>query len=221
MLVVLMVLPSQYPRGAMSWNEEYREKLRRAEDAVAVVRSGDRVYVHEGCATPKPLIEALLERAPDLHGVEVVHMLTFGAADYTKPEYEGHFRHNALFLGANVREAVQQGRADYTPIFLSEIEGLFTSGEMPIDVALIQTSPPDEHGFLSLGVGVDCTLTAARCARHVIAEVNRPDAAHARRRLPARQQDRRDRRDLPPAARAHDGAADSACRSASPNMSPR
>src|SRR3954449_12071286 len=101
---------------------KFRSKVCSAHDAVRAVRSGNRVYVHEGCATPHPLIDALLKRAPQLFDVEMVHMLTFGAADYTKLEYEGHFRHNGLFLGGNVREAVQQGRADYTPIFLSEIE---------------------------------------------------------------------------------------------------
>src|SRR5208283_5273205 len=104
--------------------------------------------------------------------VEVVHMMTLGEARYTRPEFEGHFRHNGLFMGPNVREAVQQGRADYTPIFLSEIEDLMTSGAMPLDVVLMQVTPPDRHGFVSLGTSVDCTLTAARCARHVIAEVN-------------------------------------------------
>jgi acyl-CoA hydrolase len=84
----------------------------------------------------------------------------------------GHFRHNAMFIGANVRAAVNDGRADYTPIYLSEIEGLFESGEMPIDVALIEVSPPDSHGFCSFGVGVDTTLTAAKCARYVVAQVN-------------------------------------------------
>jgi acyl-CoA hydrolase len=99
-------------------------------------------------------------------------MLTLGAAEYTRPEYQGHFRHNGLFIGGNVREAVGAGRADYTPICLSEIEKLFWSGEMPLDVAFIQTSPPDEYGYLSLGTGIDCTLSAAQCARYVIAEVN-------------------------------------------------
>ncbi len=156
----------------MTWIDQYTQRLKTADEAVAVIRSGDRVYLHEGCGTPLPIIEALLRRAPELRNVELVHMLTFGPADYTRPEYEGHFRHNGLFLGGNVRQAVDEGRADYTPIFLSEIEGLFTSGEMPLDVAVIQTSPPDSHGFLSLGTSVDCGLTAARCASHVIAEVN-------------------------------------------------
>jgi len=150
----------------------YKRKVTSAEQAVEAVRSGDRVWIHEGCATPEILVRALLKRARELRDVEINHMLTFGAADYTRPEYEGHFRHNALFLGANVREAVVEGRADYTPIFLSEIEELFQSGALPLDVAFIQVSPPDEHGYVSLGVGIDCTLTAARCARYVIAEVN-------------------------------------------------
>jgi len=99
-------------------------------------------------------------------------MLTFGDTPYTRPEYERSFRHNGLFLGANTRKAVHEGRADYTPLFLSEVEDLFRNGQLPIDVAFIHTSPPDEHGFLSLGTSVDCTLTAAQCARHVVAEVN-------------------------------------------------
>jgi acyl-CoA hydrolase len=155
-----------------SWTNAFREKLTTAERAVERVSSGDRVYVHPGCAEPETLVAALLKRAGQLANVEIVHLLTFGNADYVKPEYRGHFRHNALFIGSNVREAVTEGRADYTPVFLCEIERLFTSGQLPLDGALVQLSPPDEHGYMSLGVGVDCTLTAARCARYVIAEVN-------------------------------------------------
>jgi acyl-CoA hydrolase len=117
-------------------------------------------------------VNALVARSSEVRDVEVVHMMTLGTADYTKPEFEGHFRHRGLFLGANVREAVAAGRADYTPIFLSEIEGLFVSGALPLDVVLMQVSPPDEHGFVSLGTTVDCTLTATRYAKTVIAEVN-------------------------------------------------
>ncbi|HLK49154.1 MAG TPA: acetyl-CoA hydrolase/transferase C-terminal domain-containing protein [Bryobacteraceae bacterium] len=153
-------------------SELYRRKLTSADQAVGIIRSGDRVYVHPGCAAPAVLTEALLKRAPELHDVEILHLLTFGKADYTLPQYDGHFRHNGLFLGSNVREAVVAGRADYTPIMLSEIERLFSSGDLPLDVVLLQLSPPDEYGFMSLGVGVECTLNAARCARHVIAEVN-------------------------------------------------
>jgi len=156
----------------MSWREEYRSKCMEAAQALDAVRSGDRVWIQSGCGTPSPLVDALVARAPELHNVEIVHMKTLGNADYTKPEYEGHFRHRGLFLGANVREAVAAGRADYTPIFLSEIEGLFESGAMPLNVVLMQVSPPNEHGFVSLGTTVDCTLNAARCAKVVIAEVN-------------------------------------------------
>lgn len=156
----------------MSWLDLFRTKLMTAEEAVSAVRCGQRVYIHPGCAAPFPLVQALLGRSNDLRQVEMAHMMTFGPADYTRPEYEGRFRHNGLFLGGNVRQAVVEGRADYTPIFLSEIEELFCSGALPLDVAFIQTSPPDEYGYLSLGVGVDCTLTAARCAKYVVAEVN-------------------------------------------------
>ncbi len=156
----------------MTWRMAYESKRRTASEALEVVRSGMRVYIQPGCAEPETLVEALLRRAPFVHDVEIVHMMTLGNADYVKPEMAAHFRHNAMFIGANVREAVNDGRADYTPVYLSEIEDLFESGAIPIDVALIQVSPPDPHGFCSFGVGVDTTLTAARCAHHVIAQVN-------------------------------------------------
>jgi acyl-CoA hydrolase len=156
----------------MSWQDEYRMKLRQPEEALRCVVSGMRVYIQPGCAEPETLVEALLRRAPYVRDVEVVHMLTLGRADYVAPEMAGHFRHNAMFIGGNVREAVNDGRADYTPIYLSEIEDLFESGAMPLDVALIQVSPPDAHGYCSFGVGVDTTLTAANYARCVVAQVN-------------------------------------------------
>jgi len=143
-----------------------------SRDALRCVESGMRVYIHGNSAYPQELVEALTERAPYVRDVEIVHLLGVGEATYCKPEYQGHFRHNAMFMGANIREAVNDGRADYTPIHLGEIETLFTSGQMPIDVALIQVSPPDAHGFCSLGVAVETTLTAAKCARRVIAQVN-------------------------------------------------
>src|SRR5947209_5222696 len=157
----------------MSWLDDFRSKRMTAADAVSTIRSGDRVYIHEGCGTPQPLIDALLDRSSELRDVELLHMLTFGDARYTDPEYQGRFRHNGIFLGSNVRNAVAAGRADYTPIFLSEIESLFLTGQLPVDVAIIQTSPPDDHGFLSLGTSVDCGLTAALCSKHLIVEVNR------------------------------------------------
>jgi 4-hydroxybutyrate CoA-transferase len=156
----------------MSWMDAYRTKLMNPRDALRCVESHMRVYIQPGCAEPEVLVGALIERAPHVRDVEIVHLLTLGRADYIAPEMAGHFRHNAMFIGGNVREAVNDGRADYTPIFLSEVEGLFESGEMPLDVALIQVSPPDTHGFCSFGVGVDTTLTAAKKARYVVAQVN-------------------------------------------------
>ena len=156
----------------MAWMDSYRTKVMSAREALRCVESHMRVYIQPGCAEPETLVGALIERGPCVRDVEIVHLLTMGRADYIAPEMAGHFRHNAMFIGANVREAVNDGRADYTPIFLSEIESLFESGEMVIDVALIQVSPPDSHGFCSFGVGVDTTLTAAKKARFVIAQVN-------------------------------------------------
>jgi acyl-CoA hydrolase len=157
---------------SMSWETEYKKRLRTADEALECVKSGMRVYIQPGCAEPETLVEALMRRAPDVYDVEIVHMMTMGCAPYVAPEMAGHFRHNAVFIGANVREAINQGRADYTPIYLSEIEELFESGQMPIDVALIEVSPPDSHGFCSFGVGVDTTLTAAKVAKHVVAQIN-------------------------------------------------
>ncbi|MFY9841883.1 MAG: acetyl-CoA hydrolase/transferase C-terminal domain-containing protein [Terriglobales bacterium] len=156
----------------MSWENEYVRKLQTPDDALRCVESGMRVYIQPGCAEPETLVEALMRRGPCVNDVEIVHMMTMGCAPYVAPEMAGHFRHNAIFIGANVRDAINSGRADYTPIYLSEIENLFESGAMPLDVALIEVSPPDSHGYCSFGVGVDTTLTAAKCARWVVAQVN-------------------------------------------------
>jgi 4-hydroxybutyrate CoA-transferase len=150
----------------------YLNKRRTAAEAAKMIRSGDCVYIHPGCAEPEQLVKAMIARAPELRKVKVIHLLTRGIADYVLPEMSESFRHVALFSGSNVREAINEGRADIIPIFLSEIESLFTSGALPIDVALIHVSPPDEHGFCSFGVGVETTKTAAECARIVIAQVN-------------------------------------------------
>jgi len=156
----------------MSWEIEYKKKLRTPAEALRCVQSGMRVYIQPGCAEPETLVEALMDRGPHVNDVEIVHMMTMGAAPYVAPEMAGHFRHNAVFIGANVREAINDGRADYTPVYLGEIEELFESGAMPLDVALIEVSPPDSHGFCSFGIGVDTTLTAAKLARYVVAQVN-------------------------------------------------
>ena len=143
-----------------------------AGEAVQQVSSGDRVYVQGGCAVPFVLVDALVNRYKELRDVEIVHLHTEGDAAYTRPEMEGHFRHNALFVGRNVREAVNAGRADFTPVFLSEVPSLFESRLRP-DVALVQVAPPDASGFCSLGISVDCARPAALAASTVIAQINR------------------------------------------------
>jgi len=143
------------------------------DDAVGVVNSGNRLYIHAGAATPHTLIAALVALRTDLRGVEIVHMHTDGPAPYAEPGMEGRFRHNALFIGPNTRQAVQEGRADYTPVFLSEIPSLFEpGGSLLLDVAFIHVTPPDADGNCSLGVSVDCALSAAKNARIVVAQVN-------------------------------------------------
>jgi acyl-CoA hydrolase len=155
------------------WFDLYRSKVTSPERAVDRIESGQRVYIHPGAAEPEVLVRALIARAPGLRSVEVIHLLTLGDAGYVRPGMEPHFRHTAMFVGGNVRDAVNTGRADYMPIFLSEIPALFASGAMPLDVCLVQLSPPDEHGFCSFGVGVDTTKGAAAVARTVIAAAKR------------------------------------------------
>jgi acetyl-CoA hydrolase len=157
----------------MAWTEIYRRKVVPAEQAVQTVRSGDHVWLHAGCNNPEELLKALVCRAGDLENVEVTHLLTFGAADHVDPRYGKAFRHRALFTGPNVRQAVNEGRADFVPVFLSEIPGLIRCGTIPVDIAFIHISPPDEHGFCSYGAGVECTKAAAETAKTVVALVNR------------------------------------------------
>ena len=143
-----------------------------AEEAVSVIKSGDRVFVHSVAAAPRRLIAAMTARASELRVVEVIQLHTEGEAPYAAPALAKSFRVNALFVGANVRAAVQQGRADYLPVFLSEVPHLFRGGLLPLDVALVSVSPPDRHGFCSLGVSVDVARAAVQTARTVIAQVN-------------------------------------------------
>jgi acyl-CoA hydrolase len=143
-----------------------------ADEAIGLIEPGNRVYLHEVAMTPHELLDALVRRAPELSAVEVVSLHTEGPAPHVAPELAGHLRHNALFVGANVREAVNDGRADYTPVFLSEAPELFMSGRLPLDVALLQLSPPDHHGFCRLGTSIACARAAADSARTVIALVN-------------------------------------------------
>lgn len=143
-----------------------------ASEAVSMIKSNDRVFIHSVAAAPQSLIQALTARAPELRNVELVHLHTEGPAPYADPEHAESFRVNAFFVGANVRKAVQEGRADYLPVFLSEVPALFRKGVLPLDVALVHVSPPDRHGFCSLGVSVDASRAAVQCARLVIAQVN-------------------------------------------------
>ena len=152
------------------WRERYRDKIKTAEKALAILKPGNRIFIGSACGAPQKLVKALAERP--IEDVEVAHLLTLGVAPYAEEALASRFRTNAFFISENVRSAVQDGRADYTPIFLSEIPKLLRSGRMPIDVAFIQITPPDEHGFSSFGVTVDITKPAADVARQIIAEVN-------------------------------------------------
>lgn len=142
-----------------------------AEDAVRMVQSGHRVFLSGNCSVPTVLVKALVERALVLNDVEILQVLTLGCNEYARPDMEGHLRVNSLFISADVREAVNEGRADFTPVFLSEIPELYRT-QLPIDVAFIHVSPPDEHGFCSFGVEVGVTKAAAEAARIVIAQIN-------------------------------------------------
>ena len=143
-----------------------------AEEAVSYVHSGDRVFVHTAAAAPLPLVAALAARAGELSEVEIVHLHTEGPAPYAAPGMEKSFRVRCLFIGPNMRQAVADGRADYVPAFLSEVPALFRQRILPLDVALVQVSPPDRHGYCSLGVSVDGSRAAVECARRVVALVN-------------------------------------------------
>ncbi|MDT8347118.1 MAG: acetyl-CoA hydrolase/transferase C-terminal domain-containing protein [Flavobacteriaceae bacterium] len=142
------------------------------QDAVNLVKSGDRVFFQGAAMTPKKLIAALCENYQQLENVEIVQMHTEGDALYAQEPYNKAFNTNSCFVGGNVRRVVNSSRGDYTPIFLGELHQLFRRNILPIDVAFIQVSPPDKHGFCSLGVSIDVTLTAIQTAKKVIAQVN-------------------------------------------------
>jgi 4-hydroxybutyrate CoA-transferase len=150
----------------------FDEKRLTADHAAALVRSGMRVYLGGGAGVPQVLEAALAARARAVNDVEIVHVLTFAGGAYLQPGMERAFRHRALFAGANAREAINSGRADYVPVFLSETPRLFRDGTLPLDIALIQVSPPDQHGFCSYGIEVGVTKPAAESAKLVVAEVN-------------------------------------------------
>ena len=150
----------------------YQSRVTTAQEAVKAIKSGHRVFLTGNVSVPQKLLAALVEYAPNLKDVEICQALTVGSADYVGPEMEGHLRVNSMFISANIRKAVQEGRADFTPVLLSEFPLLFKRGVLPLDVAIIHVSTPDEHGFCSLGVEVGLTKSAAESAKVIIAEVN-------------------------------------------------
>ncbi|HAX70465.1 MAG TPA: 4-hydroxybutyrate CoA-transferase [Anaerolineae bacterium] len=156
----------------MSPSFNYQSRVATAEEAVKVIKSGDRVFLTGNVSVPQTLLAALVKHAPNVQNVEICQALTVGSADYVAPEMEGHLRVNSMFISANIRKAVQEGRADFTPVLLSEFPLLFKRGVLPVDVAVIHVSTPDEHGFCSLGVEVGLTKSAAESAKIIIAEVN-------------------------------------------------
>lgn len=149
-----------------------KPEILNPQQAVSAVKSGDRVFIHSVAAAPHILIEALTGRASELRNVEIIHLHTEGPAPYARHEFSNSFFTNSLFVGPNVREAVREGLADYVPVFLSEVPALFRKGVLPLDVALVQVSPPDRHGFCSLGISVDVSRAAVQTAKYVIAQVN-------------------------------------------------
>ena len=158
----------------MSWLDKYKSKVIDAATALDLaIKAGDRVMLNANCGEPQVLAAALADLAPNLRDVEVIQLLALGAADWVRQDLMDQLRLNAMFIGPAVRKAVNAGDADYTPVFLSEIPGLFKSGALPLDVAMAQVSPPDEHGFCSFGVSVDIVKPSTECARVVVAEVNR------------------------------------------------
>ena len=156
----------------MEWTSIYQSRVTSPEAAVKAIKSGNRVFLTGNVSVPQKVLSALVAYAPKLKNVEIFQALTVGPADYVSEAMQGHLRVNSIFISANIRQAVHEGRADFTPVLLSEVPLLFKHGLLPLDVALVHVSPPDEHGFCSLGVEVGLTKTAAESARIIIAEVN-------------------------------------------------
>jgi len=156
----------------LDWIKTYQDRLVDAATALKGIRRGSRIFIGSACGEPQILVKRLIDIAPTLADTEIIHFLDIGEASYTEERFNHNFRHNALFIGASARKAIHEGGADYTPVFLSEIPLLMLRGRMHIDTALIMVSPPDKSGYVSLGVSVDVTKTAAELADYVIAEVN-------------------------------------------------
>ncbi len=159
------------PKSAV-WLDKYRSKLVSAEEAVKAIKSGDKIVVQPGCAAPLELIRAMVKRKDELFDVEIYHILVVGDLPYTHPGMEKHFKHKAFFIGGNTRKAVNEGRAEFIPIFLSEVTLLFKKGIIKPNVALINVSPPDEHGFCSYGIDVGNIKTPTEKSDIIIAQIN-------------------------------------------------
>jgi 4-hydroxybutyrate CoA-transferase len=156
-----------------NWQEDYKRKLTTADEAVKAVKSGDAIYIHGNAACPETILDALMKRADSLRNVSFIPVNSLGRAEYVKPQYRDSFLAKIIFVGANSREAINAGRAGYVPMFLGELPMAMETGKMPIDVCFFQLSPPDCHGFCSLGTAVDCALGARKHARLIIAEINK------------------------------------------------
>lgn len=152
--------------------KQFQNRIVTAEEAVTKIQPGQRVFLTGNCSTPQKVLAALVNYAPKLKNVEICQALTVGPADYVSAAMEGHLRVNTMFISSNIRKAVQEGRADFTPVLLSEFTLLFKNRVLPVDVALVHVSPPDEHGFCSMGIEVGLTKSPAESARIIIAEVN-------------------------------------------------
>jgi len=156
----------------MDWKTKYADKIFSAEDAIAKIKDGDKVFLTGNCSVPQKLLAALVARAPQLHDVEIFQALTVAGSEYVALELEGHLRVNSLFISANVRKAIQEGRADFTPVLLSEFPLLFKKRIIPLDVAFVHLSPPDHDGFCTYGVETGLTKSPAESSTLIIAEIN-------------------------------------------------
>ena len=156
----------------LDWPRYYNDRIRTPSEAVKCIKSGQRVILGHACGEPQVLTRALVARSQELEDVEIIQRVAMGDSSYVDPEMQGHFRLTSLFGRAPTRKAIAEGRADFTPVFICEIPDLFLSGKVPLDVAMVSVTPPDNHGYCSLGISIDYTIQAARAAKIVIAQVN-------------------------------------------------
>jgi len=155
-----------------NWKEKYGDKVGTAAVAMKLIKPGNRIFIGTGCGQPQHLVETLVQYSSHIYDAHIIHLLTMGAAPYVNEKFHGKFKTNSFFIADNVRDAMEKGIGDYTPIFLSEIPQEFETGRIPVDVAMISVSPPDASGLCSLGISVDIVKSASANARYVIAQVN-------------------------------------------------